>query len=883
MARAAVACFDRTGSLAWANPAFEALFSGPAGASLSAVLDRLLAGTEAAAEAADVRRRLEQGESLTVGRSGTCFTVTLGDGAAAGEFVLTVARSGPAPDIPLRLPLDGGMDRRAVLDTALDAMSDALCCFDESLRLILWNRRYVEMFRLPPTLMRVGTPFATLLEHCAVRGDYGPGVPAELVAERLERCRSGEAHGYRYSMADGRLLDVRHSPLPGGGFLRVFSDLTDRWRSEAAQRQILEAISFPLVVTRLSDGLVLAVNEPASELFGVSAADVVGRMVAWDAYALSGDRDLMLARLTAEGGRIDAFETRLRASGDRLFWVLISVRLFSYEGQAALLACVNDISRRRAAEEELAAQWERSRAVLEGLSQGVMAFDHSLCLTAWNRRVLALLGLPDGFCRFRQPLEEITRYVAAQGGYGPGDVERIVSERLAYVRGPLPRRNERVRPDGVIIETLTQGLPDGGFVTTYTDVTERKRAEQELADSRNLFEMAIRAARDGISQMDLGRGTVWFSPQWWSLLGYGEDEMVNTIERWSELILPEDRVTTARYAARFTAGEIDECQFLQRFVHKQGHIVHLFTRAIRVVDDGRGGVRLVGSHTDMTERIRAEEAARAATAEAERALRELKEAQAHLVQSEKMAALGSLVAGVAHEVNTPIGIAVTGASLLAERTQAMRRVLEGRQLRRQDLVDFIDTCEEASQLLLFNTQRAAELIQSFKQIAVDQASGERRAFDLSDYIHEVLRSIGVRLRRSAHTVEVSCPEGLVLDGYPGALGQVLTNFVMNSITHAYGPGEHGRLRIEVICPSGDEVELRYSDDGRGIPPEVQHRVFEPFFTTNRALGGSGLGLNIVYNIATRTLQGRITLESGPERGTLFVLRFPRVVPDGGAA
>ncbi|MBP2316692.1 PAS-domain containing protein [Azospirillum soli] len=847
MAGAGLARLDAEGRLVWANAAFRASVDG----ALDAVAGTLLAGEPAVIE----------------GRGGRHFTLMPGEGEDGG-IIVTLVEAGR-----------GLSDKRAVFETVFGAMSDAVSAFDADMRLVVWNGRYVEMFGLPAELVVPGRPFSDLIRFTVERGDYGPGDIDAIVAERVELSRRGEPFAYRLIRADGSILDVRHTPLPGGGFLRVYTDVTDRARSDEAQREIMQAISFPMVVTRMSDGLVLAGNQPAGELFGLRIEDGIGRVRAADVYADLVERERMVAALRAGAGRINAFETRMRTLDGRDLWVMLSVRTFRYRGEDAILTCINDITARKRAEEQLEAQWTQAGAVLEGLSQGVMAFDRDLRLMAWNRRALELLGVEPGFPRFRRPFEEIVRHIAERGGYGKGDVEALVSSRLAAVgaeAGDL--RQERVRPDGLILESHTQPLPDGGFVITYTDVTERRRAEHELAASRELFELAIRAAREGISQWDLRTNELWFSPQWWGLLGYGEDEMVNTVERWSELILPEDRDSSLAMAADFAAGVIEECQLLQRFRHKAGHVVYLYTRAIRVMGSDGRAFRLVGSHTDVTERVRAEEQAHAAREEAEQALHELKEAQAHLIQSEKMAALGSLVAGVAHEINTPVGIALTGASLLAERTRLIRRDFEAGQLRKHDFADFIDTASEATQLMLLNIERAAELIQSFKQIAVDQASGERRAFDLNGYIHEVLRSLGVRIKRAAHRVEVECPEDLIVDGYPGALSQVLTNLVMNSITHGYAPGEHGTLRV-TVTPIGEyEVELVYADDGRGIPPDLHGKVFEPFFTTNRGSGGSGLGLNIVYNIATRTLKGRIALDSAPGRGTTFTLRFPRIVP-----
>ncbi|WP_084536897.1 PAS-domain containing protein [Azospirillum halopraeferens] len=880
MAGAGLIRFDGQGRPAGVNPAAreslglagdDEAAGGPA-----ALLDRLLADGRFAIPDGGDAAALAAGEALVLSRrDGVRFTLAL---AADGDgHLLTIARTAAPPDDgpadPRALP-----EKHALLETVFDSLSDAVCAFDRDQRLVVWNRPYAEMFAMPDRLLQPGTPCEDLVRHTVTQTDLAPGEDVEsVIAGRVAEARRFDWFDYSFRRRDGTIIEARHCPLPGGGYLRRFTDVTSRARAAEAQRAILQAIAFPMVVTRHSDGVLILGNQPAGDFFGVDLTTVTGTIRAADVYADPADRERLLEELRARGGAVDAFETSMIAAGGREARVLLSVRLFRYRGEEAILACISDISARKRAEQDLEAQWSLSRAVLEGLSQGVMAFDREHRLIAWNRRVLDLLEIPPDFPHFRRPLEEITRYVAERGGYGPGPLEEVMARRRALIAAPLPRRNERTRPDGVILETLTRALPDGGFVTTYTDITARKAAERELAASRELFELAIRAAREGISQWNLDTGELWFSPQWWALLGYGEDEAVNTVERWGELILPEDRALSLQVARDFAAGVIDDCQLVQRFRHKLGHTVHLYTRAVKVTDETGRAIRLIGSHTDITERIHAEEAVRAAKEQAERALRELKEAQAHLIQSEKMAALGSLVAGVAHEINTPVGIALTGASLLAERTQAIRRAVDDGRLRRTDLTEYLEVAAEASQLMLLNIDRAAQLIQSFKQMAVDQASEERRVFDLADYIHEVLRSLGVRLRRAAHTVEVDCPADLVMDSYPGALSQVLTNFVMNSITHAYAPGSSGRLRIMVRCPTPDEVELRYSDDGRGIDEALHAKVFEPFFTTSRGTGGSGLGLNIVYNIVTRTLKGRIALDSAPGRGTVFTLRFPRVV------
>lgn len=288
-------------------------------------------------------------------------------------------------------------------------------------------------------------------------------------------------------------------------------------------------------------------------------------------------------------------------------------------------------------------------------------------------------------------------------------------------------------------------------------------------------------------------------------------------------------------------------------------------------------------HYDVTARRRGEEDLRAAKERAELALADLRATQQSLIQAEKMAALGSLVAGVAHEVNTPIGITVTAASLLSDVTRDFAGKVEAGAVRRSDMHRYIETALEASDRLFANAHRAAELIQSFKQVAVDQTRDDRRDFDLGQYVHEVLLSLQPRLRPAGHAVEVRCPEPLVVDGYPGPFAQVLTNLVVNSLIHAYAPGQAGRITIDLEADGPEGVRMTYRDDGRGIPADVLPRIFDPFFTTNRAGGGTGLGLHIVFNIVRQKLRGDIAVESAPGQGVCFTLRFPARIGDGAAA
>jgi signal transduction histidine kinase len=266
---------------------------------------------------------------------------------------------------------------------------------------------------------------------------------------------------------------------------------------------------------------------------------------------------------------------------------------------------------------------------------------------------------------------------------------------------------------------------------------------------------------------------------------------------------------------------------------------------------------------------------------AEKALQRLQLAQAELVEAEKMASLGQLVAGVAHEINTPVGIAYTASSHLGDRTRGLREQLAGGGLRRSDFEDYLHTAEEAARLVGGNLERAAELIRSFKQVSVDRSSDGRREFRLDEVVQAIVESLSPGWKRRPLELAVQCPVGVVMDSFPGALGQVLTNLVQNALLHAYAAEDRGQLRIAVAPVDADTLELRVEDDGIGIAEAHGERVFEPFFTTRRGQGGSGLGLHIVYNLVSQKLGGTIRVECpGPSgRGCAFVLRLPRHAPE----
>jgi signal transduction histidine kinase len=255
----------------------------------------------------------------------------------------------------------------------------------------------------------------------------------------------------------------------------------------------------------------------------------------------------------------------------------------------------------------------------------------------------------------------------------------------------------------------------------------------------------------------------------------------------------------------------------------------------------------------------------------------VRHAQDELARSERLAALGSMVAGIAHELNTPIGNSLVAASTLNDKIHALgRRFEEG--LRRSDMQQFLDEADSIGMLLTRNIERSASLVSSFKQVAVDRASSQRRRFDLGAVIQENMNTLSPVLRKTPYEVTVEVATLVAMDSYPGPLGQVVAALVNNAIMHGFHNRDHGRLSITVPVPAGDHADIVISDDGAGIASGHLNRIFDPFFTTRMSEGSSGLGLNIVHNIVTTILGGKIHVDSMPGVGTTFRITIPLDAP-----
>jgi PAS domain S-box-containing protein len=552
------------------------------------------------------------------------------------------------------------------------------------------------------------------------------------------------------------------------------------------------------------------------------------------------------------------------------------------EALKVFLATISD--RERA----LQASEDHLRAVIDAVPEGILTVDLDGVIQSASRSTERLVGLDRGLVGV--PLTRLAlppppppgphpraALPAEDGPPSPVTPARLSDAARAKKSVPIALR----QPDGSVIPadmTVDGIIRDDRrlYVVTLRDTSERRRTEEEREHFLALLGAAQEATADGLMISDLVGAIISTNRKFYQVFGLSAD-ILAALPR-TERIRRVAAMTADPKAFEDRIWQVDKDRDLVAFDMVRmadGRQLERYSAPFRVAGEIAGRVWSV---RDITERERSRAELTRAKEAAEQALQDLRDAQRNLVEAEKMAALGQLVAGVAHEINTPVGITVTAASHIADEARSIRALVEKGEMRRSRFLDFLKVIGEASDLLLSNANRAAELIQGFKQVAVDQTSDERRRFDLAQYAHEVLVSLGPRLRKSPHALTSTFPPDIAMDGYPGALSQVLTNLILNALTHAFGPEDSGELRVEARALPDDRVELTVADNGHGMTPEVQAQVFEPFFTTRRGLGGSGLGLHIVYNLVTRTLGGRVRVDSAPGQGTTFTVTIPRIAP-----
>ena len=704
----------------------------------------------------------------------------------------------------------------------------------------------------------------------------------------------------RWSMYSSRLIDFDGTPAS----LSVTVDVTPLKQAEAQIRQgearfaaLFQLAPVPMSFTHEREQFSQTHwNDAWYHAFGFRQAEAEGR----GGDALGIWLDPAQRRQLIEGakndGRVHDFEVVLRRkNGELRQHVLFADMVETVDGKAMIVAYV-DVTDSRRAEAELRASEETRHAIFNASPVAMLVSDiaHDYGVVdanqAWLRQFQR--SLPDIVGRNGKQIDFWAHEADRQHVVALIEQEGQVNDYEAeFVRGDGSRLlcrvgARRVRVDGKELLVMLQ--------EDITALRQTERARQAAEVKLQRFNFMVSHANDAMLVTDQGL-IIDCNDAALRMFGCSREHFVGgTPANFSPPQQPNGENSSEMAIAKIKEAIAGRAQRFE-WVHTKsdGTTFDAEVALSSFVEDGRPLV--VGVVRDITERKRAEAEIQQLNATLEervaRRTRELAEANAtlsitlgnlqraqdELLRTEKLASLGALVAGIAHELNTPIGNAVTVATtLLDEHRQFSCKVATG--ITRSGLDRFLGVVGEAGQIVERNLFRAAELIGSFKQLAVDQSSYQRRPFDLQEVVREITLAMAPSIRRSPYELIDEVPSGLVLDSYPGPLGQILINLINNALLHAFAGRDSGHIRIAAEPAEPGWVVLTVSDDGCGISAEHQKRIFDPFFTTRLGQGGSGLGLHIVFSLVVDLLGGRVDVVSAPGQGARFIVRLPVVAP-----
>ena len=650
-------------------------------------------------------------------------------------------------------------------------------------------------------------------------------------------------------------------------------------------RGIFEASPDYIIVARLEDGRIAEANPGFELLSGWPVEEVIGRTVLelglWEHPE---ERQSLVRRLRREGV-VRNYPILFRRKDGLLRHTLASLRLFPLAGQPHYVAILRDVTDEECMRRALTTAETRFRTIFE-------TTPHAIALNRCSD--LAFLDLNPAYERiFGYCAAELIGKTVPQIGFVLGDLPAFRDQtrrlfKLGYVdneEASLQRRDGRW-VSFLYSSRLVDFDDEKVIVTVAVDVTRQKQIEDDMRQTEEaLRESEMRfSTLFGSSPIALGvfgdassnYSALQFNDAWYRLFGYRPEQVIGkATSEFSFQVNPPDRARILDLLEKQGEAHDFECWLYRADGEKL--LCQLFVRKLLV------GSRLLilAAYMDITRQRETEEALYDLNVTLEYRIQqrsqELQRAQAELMRSEKLASLGSLVAGVAHELNTPIGNSLMVASTLAESTEHLVASLDSG-IRRSVLENYLANASAGSQIIVRSLTRSADLIQNFKSIAVDQSNDQRRSFDLGKIVAETLGIFELSRKNKGFAVQAEVEDGLMMNSYPGQIEQVLINLVNNALLHAFSGRDAGTVSIRAVADGPDRVRLSVEDDGVGIAPENLPRVFDPFFTTRLGQGGSGLGLSIVLSIVENVLGGQIHTESHPGQGTRFRMDLPRQAP-----
>ncbi|WP_246624979.1 PAS domain-containing sensor histidine kinase [Oceanobacter mangrovi] len=429
---------------------------------------------------------------------------------------------------------------------------------------------------------------------------------------------------------------------------------------------------------------------------------------------------------------------------------------------------------------------------------------------------------------------------------------------------------------------ITKMILSGEVVvhSNWRDISEKKDLEIKLAEQKETFETLFNESMDGLSLFD-GEKYIDCNKAFLKMFGYtSKDQVIGIHPRDISPEFQADGRPSKEIAQQLIKQSFTDGSVRFEWLHKRVDGSLFWTEVIIAKVTLNGVDSIYAVIRDISEKKEFEFQLHERNTKLdesnnnlEQMIDHLKQTQEKLVESEKMASLGSLVAGIAHEINTPVGVGLVGITQFIEETNAIRKRYQNGELDEALFEEYLNSADELALIINKNLDRTAHLIRGFKQIAVDQTSEEDRMINLKGYLEEIVFSLGSVIRKANAKVSINCQPGFNVVTNPGRISQVITNLIMNSINHGFCDSNFGNIDISIEDQGSNTFLLTYKDDGKGISQTNLPRIFDPFFTTNRANGGTGLGLNVTYNIVQNTLGGSIYCHSEEGQGVEFVITF----------
>jgi len=790
---------------------------------------------------------------------------------------------------------------RQRFEDAIGAISSGFALFDAKDRLVIWNARFENYFAAMADVFVPGATFREIIAASIERGLFPAAAdnPEGFLDALLERRNKGIGQVRENLTSSGMWLQITDHRTKDGGLVSIYTDVTRLKTSEqeaqaARQRfqEAIEAIASGFALWDAEDRLVVF-NSRYKEYFegfadmvvpGASFRNLIRTGIERGMFAAD-DPEAELDRIIEKRAAISG-EPRERHLANGL-WLQITDHRTADGG---IVSIYTDVTELKTREEELRRQTAILEETLENMGQGITMVDQDLRTLAFNRKFFELMEFPPDRFGKGFTMEDAFRFNAERGEYGPGNVEEQIRERIELAKKFLPHRFERTRPDGTVLEIVGNPMESGGLVATYTDITERKRAEEALKAALDEFDTVIENIAYGVlfTGPD-GRARIcnrafremWGVPQAFidqhptmrEMIEFNRDSGLYGVDPadWDGWI--EDRL------AKIGAGDIAPVEF-----HRADGMV-LTYQCVALPDGGR-----MLTYFDITELKQREAEIARARDEAQAALADLQKAQERLIQAEKMASLGQLTAGIAHEIKNPLNFVNNFAKLSDELLEELTEILEAPikalgEEDRDEAEDLLATVRENLGKINQHGRRADSIVKNML-LHSREGPSQQQTVALNAIAEEALNLAyhGARAEHPGFNIEMKKtldPQLGEIECFPQDVMRVFLNLISNGmyaankrVTESGGPPPEIALTTRA---NGAEVEVEIRDNGTGIPPELREKIFNPFFTTKPAGEGTGLGLSLSYDIVVKRHGGELAVESEPGSYTSFRVTLPRTL------